>query len=241
MLEVLIGFDQREKRAWNVCARSIIFHAKIPPPIRPLGIQTLGELYKRPTEKRDGRLFDVISSAPMSTEFAIARFFTPIVGRERWVLFCDADFMFRDDINKILDFADSRFAVQVVKHNHVTTEEEKMDGQIQTNYPRKNWSSLMLWNMKHAGHKRIWLDDANTKPGLWLHQFSWLKDEEIGELPPEWNWLEGIDENKHNAKGVHFTRGTPDMFQGQGRGLPIYSGAWFDYDHSTSLMTNYDA
>lgn len=226
MIEVLIGFDPREKRAWEVCARSIIRNSKIPPPIRPLGISTLGKLYARPTEVREGRLFDVVSNAPMATEFSIARFFTPIVGRERWVLFCDSDFMFRADIDEILDLADSRFAVQVVKHDYRPIETEKMDGQIQSGYDRKNWSSLMLWNMRHAGHKRIWVDDANTQKGLWLHQFSWLKDGEIGELPPEWNWLEGTQPIE-NPKGVHFTRGTPDM---KGYENVPYADEWRKYD-----------
>lgn len=224
MREVLIGWDSREKKAWEVCARSIIRNAKIPPSIRPIGIQTLGDLYKRPTERRDGRLFDVISNAPMATEFALARFFTPIVGLGRWVLFCDADFMFRADINDLFDLADNRFAVMVVKHDYVEAATEKMDGQRQTSYPRKNWSSLMLWNMAHAGHKRIWADDANRQSGLWLHQFSWLKDHEIGELPKEWNWLEGVDDNAIEAKGVHFTRGTPDMLSEP----LVYGGLWKD-------------
>lgn len=225
MIEVLIGFDPKEKKAWQVCAASIIANSFIPPPIRPLGIQTLDKEYKRPTENRDGRLFDVISQAPMSTEFAIARFFTPIVGSARWVLFCDCDFLFRADINDLFALADNRYAVQVVKHDYHPIETEKMDGQRQMDYPRKNWSSLMLWNMKHAGHTRIWSELANKQTGLWLHQFSWLQDKEIGELPAEWNWLEGTERISY-AKGVHYTRGTPDM---PGHELAPYANEWRMY------------
>lgn len=227
MFEVLIGYDPKEKRAWNVCANSIIQNAHIPPPIRPIGIQTLGDDYKRPTENRGGQLFDVISQAPMSTEFAIARFFTPIVGRSRWVLFCDADFMFRVDINELFELADLRYAVQVVKHDFRPSETVKMDGQRQMDYSRKNWSSLMLFNMKHAGVKRIWIDDANKKTGLWLHQFSWLKDEEIGELPIEWNYLEGVTNSAVEPKGVHFTNGTPNMKNHENT---LHAEEWRAYD-----------
>ena len=226
--EILIGWDSREKRAWQVCAASIIAHAKVPPAIRPIGMQTLDGYYRRPTERNDrGILFDSISNAPMSTEFALARFFAPIVGRARWVLFCDADFMFRADVQELFDLADNRYAVQVVKHEHHPHESQKMDGQRQTDYDRKNWSSLCLWNMRHAGNRRIWLDDANKQPGLWLHQFAWLKDHEIGELPAEWNWLDGTSDDTVDPKAVHFTRGTPDMV---GWERTVFSYEWNRYD-----------
>ncbi|MGP1675925.1 MAG: hypothetical protein ACTS6J_02050, partial [Burkholderiales bacterium] len=212
--EIFIGWDARERLAWEVCARSITANAALPPPIRPISMQALvaAGLYRRPTERRNGVLWDVASGAPMSTEFALARFFVPFLTRASWAIFCDGDFMFRADIAELLQHADRRYAVQVVQHpDYLPGERVKMDGQIQTAYPRKNWSSLMLWNMQHAGVRRLNQHDANTKPGLWLHQFAWLEPHEIGALPIEWNWLEGTSDPAIKPCAVHFTRGTPDM------------------------------
>ena len=214
--EVFIGWDARERSAWEVCARSIMRHAAVPPAIRPIGIATLHGTYLRPFERRRGMaggsvLWDTISDAPMSTEFSLARFFVPLVARARWALFCDGDFMFRADVHELIALADPRYAVQVVKHEHHPAERTKMDGQPQTDYPRKNWSSLVLWNLGHAAARRLWKAEANMQPGLWLHRFGWLKDHEIGELPAEWNWLEGSSDPAVEPKAVHYTRGTPDM------------------------------
>jgi hypothetical protein len=82
---------------------------------------------------------------------------------------------------------------------------------VQSDYRRKNWSSLMLWDLRMAGSRRLRRVDANTRPGLWLHQLGWLFDREIGELPPAWNWLEGSSDPASEPKAVHYTRGTPDM------------------------------
>lgn len=224
--EILIGWDARERTAWEVCARSIIRNAALPPTIRPIGMGTLRGLYNRPTERRGQVLWDSISNAPMSTEFALARFFVPLVSRARWALFCDGDFMFRADVADLFALADPHFAVQVVKHHYHPTERLKMDGQPQTDYPCKNWSSLILWNLKHASANRIWNADANLRPGLWLQRFGWLHDDEIGELPVEWNWLEGSSDPAIEPKAVHFTRGTPDM---PGHEDGLYAGEWCDY------------
>ena len=216
-LEVLIGWDPREQLAWNVCQRSIVAQAHAagmpPPPIRPIAISTLGGLYGRPVARNGGQLIDTISGAPMSTEFSLARFWTPVVSRARWALFVDGDFMFRTNVWTLLEHADPRYAVQVVKHNHQPAERTKMDGQAQTTYPRKNWSSLILWNLAHAATRRLWLYDLNSRPGLWLHGFNWLQDPEIGELPAGWNHLECVSDLMADAepKAVHYTLGTPDM------------------------------
>lgn len=215
--EIFIGWDARERLAWEVCARSIISHAELPPPIRPVSMEAMRSvgLYRRPTSRDSaGRLHDDLSHAPMATEFALARFFVPFIARSQWALFCDADFMFRADIAELMAHAEQRYAVMVVKHpEYKPSEDIKMDGQIQTSYSRKNWSSLMLWNMSHAGARRLNVFDANQQSGLWLHKFGWLDDKEIGELPPEWNWLEGTSDASIEPKAVHFTRGTPDMIQ----------------------------
>ena len=210
--EFFFGFDCRENAAYEVCVRSLRAHASFAPVVHPLlqaHLRGLG-LYSRVHERREGRWWDVISEAPMSTEFAITRFLTPHLARTEWALFSDSDFLWRADVAELVAKADSRFAVMVVKHDYAPTESVKMDGQIQTHYSRKNWSSLILWNCRHPAHA-VLPRLVNEWPGRRLHAFEWLPDDCIGELPGEWNWLEGHSDPALNAKGVHFTRGTPDM------------------------------
>ena len=210
--EIFIGFDSREAAAYEVCVRSIRDHCKEVPQLVPLlepHLRGLG-LYTRRHERREGRLWDVISEAPMSTEFAITRFLTPLLSTTPWAVFCDCDFLWRADIQELLALADPRYAVQVVQHQYAPPEGIKMDGQLQLNYRRKNWSSLVLWNCRHPAHAPLesWI---NTRPGRNLHAFEWLDDSLIGDLPPTWNWLEGHSDPGLDPKAVHFTRGTPEM------------------------------
>ena len=100
-------------------------------------------------------------------------------------------------------------AVYCVKHNYKPMEGIKMYGTKQVRYPRKNWSSFILYNCSHKAHFNLTIDDVNTKTGTWLHNFLWLKNKEIGSLPVTWNWLEGYSSNKVKPKNVHFTRGGP--------------------------------
>ena len=113
------------------------------------------------------------------------------------------------DIWKLQTFADPSKAVQVVKHDHKPSSTVKMDGAKQTSYGRKNWSSLMLINCDHPAMQRLSLDDVNNRRGIELHQFYWLHDSEIGELPREWNWLVGEQEKPESPAIAHFTNGGP--------------------------------
>jgi len=155
----------------------------------------------------------------MSTEFALARFFVPLLAakvgrREGWAVFCDCDFLWLADIAELLDSADATEALCCVQHRHEPLEALKMDGQAQTRYARKNWSSLMLFNLAHPAHERLTLETLNGVPGRDLHRFCWLSDDEIGALPMDWNWLEGsspLGAAGELPRAVHFTRGGPWM------------------------------
>ncbi len=213
-LRIFVGYDSRGVQAYRVCVRSLHRTARAELEIRPLvlaHLQAEGH-YTRP-HRQDcrGNLWDEISGAPMSTEFALSRFLVPrLAARRGWALFCDNDFLFRADVQQLFALADDRYAVMVVKHNHVPANVVKMGATAQTRYARKNWSSLMLFNCAHKAHDGL-AALVNSKPGRDLHAFCWLKDEEIGELPAAWNWLAGQQPLETEPLAVHFTDGTPDL------------------------------
>ena len=209
---VFIGWDSRELAAYDVCVRSLQARSGGAVAIEPLVESQLRAcgLYRRQHERRDGRLWDTLSAAPMATEFAITRFLVPQVSAADWAVFCDCDFLWRADVRELVALADPRYAVMVVQHDYAPAEGLKMDGQLQLAYPRKNWSSLMLWNCRHPAHAPL-AGIVNTWAGRRLHAFEWLDDALIGALPEPWNWLEGHSSPALDPKAVHFTRGTPDL------------------------------
>ena len=212
-MRIWVGYDSREQQAFGVACRSLRRHSPQTFGIVGLYLSLLqfAGLYTRGTGTRDGRLWDTISGAPMATEFAISRFLVPHIARKGWALFVDADVLARADMQALLACADKTKACMVVKHSHVPTSAIKMDGQVQTSYARKNWSSVVLWNCDHPGTRALTPEVVNRERGLWLHQFAWLDDSEIGELDPGWNHLVGELPPNPEAKIAHFTNGTPDM------------------------------
>ncbi|TIV65183.1 MAG: hypothetical protein E5V86_12830 [Mesorhizobium sp.] len=212
-LSIWIGFDPREADAYAVCRHSINRHLIAPIPVRPVTLTDLrnGGLYTRPTGHRDGRLWDEISQAPMATEFACSRFLVPRLAKSGWALFMDCDMLVRADLQKLFALADPSKAVMVVKHDHRPRETVKMDGQAQTRYSRKNWSSVILWNVDHPAHAALTTELVNSVPGRDLHRFCWLDDAEIGALEVKWNWLVGHSDPEVNPSIVHFTDGIPSM------------------------------
>lgn len=212
---IFIGFDPRpaEVESFIVARQSIRRWLTAPIPFYMLHLSALrtAGLYNRPTEIRDGRLWDCISGAPMATEFAISRFLVPYIAQSGWALFVDCDVMARADVMQLFDWADPRYACMCVKHEYTPKADTKMEGQAQLAYPRKNWSSVVLWNCDHYKTKYLTPDVVNTERGLWLHQFSWLHDEDIGSLDPSWNHLVGDSRPNPDAKLVHFTNGSPNM------------------------------
>jgi hypothetical protein len=163
-------------------------------------------------DPREADAFAVISEAPMSTEFAISRFLVPHLAEDGWALFVDCDVLARVNVEELFDLAaESGKAVMCVKHKHRPPPGVKMDGQAQTVYARKNWSSVMLFHVKHPANRSLTVDAINTLPGRDLHRFCWLDDSEIGELGPEWNWLVGHSSPDIDPKIVHFTDGIPSF------------------------------
>ncbi len=219
MNSIFVGFEPREVNAFAVAASSAQ-RLLSSPQIQIRGI-VLDEmrargLYWRPTETRINpggvpQLWDRLSNHWMSTEFAISRFLTPHLAGSGWALFMDCDMLARRDLGELFKECDPKYAVMCVQHEHAA-EGTKMDGQVQTAYWRKNWSSVMAFNCEHESNKALTLSMINSKPGRQLHAFDWLEDEEIGALDPKWNYLVGHHRDLVENPGlVHFTDGIPSM------------------------------
>ena len=198
MLRVFIGYDRQEPVAYHVLAHSILRRSSIPLAIAPLKRELLGKLYRRargPTE---------------STEFSLTRFLVPALsGYQGWSVFMDCDMLCKMDFALVAKEIrrQARKAVLVCKHDYMPSSKRKFLNHVQTVYPRKNWSSLMIFN--NAKCRALSPHYVNTATGLDLHRFNWIRNEQIGELPIEWNWLVGEYKYNPRAKVVHYTLGGP--------------------------------
>tara|TARA_A100000164_G_scaffold303470_1_gene279207 strand:+ start:2077 stop:2748 length:672 start_codon:yes stop_codon:yes gene_type:complete len=197
MINIFIGYDSKEKVAYNVLSHSIIQNSTKPVAITPIALNHLKDDFVRERNSLS------------STEFSFSRFMIPhLMNYQGWALFMDCDMLMFEDISKLWRMRDDSKAIQVCKHDYIPKEKTKFLGQPQTAYPKKNWSSFMLMNCNKCSS--LTPDYVNRASGLELHQFKWLEgDHLIGDLPLEWNWLVGEYEHKDDVNNVHFTKGGP--------------------------------
>ncbi|WPZ36198.1 hypothetical protein T8K17_08620 [Thalassobaculum sp. OXR-137] len=199
MNRVFVGFDPNETVAFHVLNHSIQARASAPVAVIPIMLSQLHGVFKRERNPLQ------------STEFSFSRFLVPYMsGYEGWSVFMDCDMLVLDDICKLFELKDDRYAVQVIKHDHRPQEDVKFLGAAQTKYEKKNWSSVILFN--NAKCKALTPDYVNTATGLELHQFKWLEsDDQIGELPGGWNHLVGYDPllPVEQIQNLHYTEGGP--------------------------------
>jgi len=200
-LKIFMGYDSREDIAYQVAERSIrLYNSEIP--VIPLKQQALRDqgVYWRDLDKA------------ASTEFTITRFLTPYLSEySGWSLFIDCDVLLLTDIQQLFDLRDDKYAIQVVKHDYNPVTSIKMDNKPQALYPRKNWSSVMLFNNAHPANKALDLAFVNSATPQTLHRLQWLSDNLIGELPTTWNWLVDWYSETDNLKPklLHYTEGGP--------------------------------
>lgn len=199
-LKIYVGYDTREDIAWQVARHSILRHTKGPIEVYPLKQASLRELgiYTRGADAA-------------TTEFSITRFLTPwLSAHDGYSIFVDCDFLFTDDVWRILDEIDPDKAVHVVQHDYTPANMIKMDGKQQTVYPRKNWSSFMFFNGAHPDVKALTPAVVNSAAPAFLHRFQWTTDEQIGALDLKWNFLEGEYPRPDTIPmAVHYTNGGP--------------------------------
>lgn len=188
MIKLFCGYDHREAVALYSFIQSVVARTTGPVSFIPLTGQ-----------QRDG-----------TNAFTYERFLVPhLCGYEGWAVWADGDMTCLADISELWDRRDPGYAVQVVKHDYKTRYPIKYRGQPNRDYPRKNWSSLILWNCGHASNGVLSPQYVDRASGAELHRFAWLKDDEIGGLPAEWNWLALEQDYNPNAKLVHHTIGIP--------------------------------
>ena len=193
---LVVGFDQRESIAYHVFCQSVLEKSSQPVCFLPLAENTLSNYKETHT---DG-----------SNKFIYSRFLTPYLANfSGWAIFADGDMICKSDIRELWALRDPNKAVQVVQHQYETKANIKYLGNKNENYPRKNWSSVILWNCGHEKNKVLTPQFIEKQPGSYLHRFSWLEDDDIGSLPAEWNWLAIEYPENANAKIIHYTLGTP--------------------------------
>lgn len=199
MLKIFVGYDKKEAIAFNVLCHSIHRQSTIPVSIIPLNLSNLTSIYKRAHDDRQ------------SNEFSFSRFLVPYLANyEGWALFMDCDMLLRSDISEILSYFDETKAVSVVKHDYKSKVSVKYLGNKQFNYPRKNWSSFILWNCSHEKNRMVTPEFVASAEAAELHRFLWLDDDDIGELNSDWNWLVGEYSNAPaSVKVLHWTLGGP--------------------------------
>lgn len=222
MIPVAIGFDPRETIAYHVLHQSIIDRTSAPVAIIPLASGMLRGF----DGQKDG-----------TNAFVYSRFLVPeLMDFQGWAIYLDSDMLLRDDLVKLWDLRDESKAVQVVQHEYVTKHRRKLVGtpmeSPNADYPRKNWSSMVLWNCAHPMNRILTMEYVSEAPGSVLHRFSWLPDELIGELPKEWNWLVGEYPLSAEAKLAHFTYGAPCFSHYR---KCDYAGEW----HQTKESVNF--
>ena len=200
MIPIYIGYDPREAIAYHVCSNSIIRHSSHPVSISPLALNILKDYKETHT---DG-----------SNHFIYSRFLVPhLMGYQGWAIFMDGDMLLRDDIANLWSLRDDSKAVMVVKHDYQTKLTTKYLGSKNESYPRKNWSSVILWNCGHSANKAVTPEFVMSATGAQVHRFTWLTDDLIGELPKIWNWLPDEYGENPEAKLLHYTLGTPSFHE----------------------------
>jgi lipopolysaccharide biosynthesis glycosyltransferase len=197
-IPIFVGYDPREAIAFHTCVNSIIRHASQPVAIMPIALNLFQDYEETHT---DG-----------SNHFIYTRFLVPhLMSYTGWAIFIDGDMIVRDDIVKLWNYQKNDFGkdVYVVKHDYKTKMKEKYLGAKNEDDPRKNWSSVILWNCGNHPNRKLTPDFVQNSTGAYLHRFSWLDDNRIGELPKEWNWLPDEYGPNPDAKLLHYTLGTP--------------------------------
>lgn len=198
MINIFIGYDQRETVAYHTLCQSILKYSSEPLAFTPLNLSNFKNFYKRKKGEKD------------STEFSISRFLTPYLSNfQGYSIYMDCDMLVMNDISKLLKkiLVNKNKVVWCVQHKHIVKNKNKFLNEKQINYNKKNWSSFMIFNNKKC--KRLTPKFIEKANGLYLHQFKWTSENQIGKLPLSWNTLSGYNNINSKTNNIHFTEGGP--------------------------------
>lgn len=221
-MRILIGYDPKEAIAYHVCVNSLVRHSSKPLHITPLALNNFSNIYQEGDRE---------TGYKATNQFIFSRFLAPYMSDYKgWSLFIDGDMIITDDICELFSLADESKAVQVVQHNYKTRFPIKYLNQVNGDYPRKNWTSVMLFNCSHPDNKKLTPEYVQNATGKELHRLEWTDN--VGSLPYEWNWL--ADEYGENpyAKLIHYTAGTPCFHE---FACSPMANLW----HKERMLTNY--
>lgn len=147
--------------------------------------------------------------ANQSTEFTYSRFLIPYLENyEGFSFFIDDDYIWRYSPMSLFYFLDPDNALACVQYDFKHHDETKMGGEKNVSYPKKLWSSMMIFNNGHEDCKRLTPEMVNNASGQYLHQFQWTN--QISKIPHAKIATEGYEDKmevSHHA--VHYTRGGP--------------------------------
>lgn len=212
-MRVFIGYDPREHEAGMVCAATLreVTGGALEAEFLEVNALRQRGLLTRIRDERGPQDYDLVSNHSYSTRFNISRFLVPILCQTGPALFLDCDMVFLRDPREMLppNRMPMTRPLYVVQHQHQPTRTVKMLGQAQNAYPRKNWTSVMLFNCEHPANRRLSLWDVNNRHRDELHSLYWLHDSEVGSLAPAWNWLVNEQPKPDNLGIAHFTNGGP--------------------------------
>jgi len=195
-LKIFVGFDEKEAVVFHTCVQSIIEKCKVPVSIHPLNLQMFHNYQETHS---DG-----------SNNFIYSRFLVPYLNNFHGkALFLDGDMIVNHNLNELFDQFDEKYAVQVVKHDYKTKFPVKYLGHKNDDYPKKNWSSVILFNCSHPKNRILTPKLIERATGSYLHRFSWLEDKEVGEISKDWNYLVLEYPETQRAKIFHYTVGAP--------------------------------
>jgi len=201
-IPIFIGYDYRERTATNVLIDSLYQNSSSPISITPLVTDNLINM----------GIYNRVRDPKQSTDFSFSRFLVPyLMNYQGWAIFMDCDMLCTEDISNLWKLRDNKYSLMCVKHKHIPTKNQKFLGEVQSKYPKKNWSSMMLINCSKC--KALTPEYINKASGLELHRFLWLKDDNlIGGISSDWNFLisvQSIDQKDEIPKLMHWTLGGP--------------------------------
>lgn len=197
-MNIYIGHDSRFPEATKVCEKSIKDNSgKLEHNIKFLDKAILFRL----------SIYDREDVPGESTEFSFTRFYVPLLSQYSGIsLFIDNDFVFKCNPSEMEKYLKNK-PVAVVKHKLDNVHNNKMGGVENKSYPKKCWSSLMLFNNSKLKHlTKEYLDNASPAD---LHQFAWVDEKDISEIPRSYNHLVGYYKKHNKIKAIHYTQGGP--------------------------------